>query len=287
MNRVHIGDLVFEASGEESPDASLVCADLEGWYSSPPMRANVDDRPNSDGAFGSVRNFRSARALRFEGWMRGETASVAREELFDAFAAIQADGAPFPILVETTKGPRTVTATLQGEAEVSPVKGLNRARVVARFICYDPVKYGEAQTASTTLSSPGGGLEYPLGDPAGALYYGDLGNLGRLVLSNIGTADTWPVFVISGTLPDGFYLQNLDTGDVLRYDRIVPAGSTVSIDNRTGEVLVDGVSDASTYLTRDSFFPVPAGGSVVVQFNAIAGSSGTPMLTAEFRSGWW
>jgi hypothetical protein len=163
---------------------------------------------------------------------------------------------------------------------------MQRARVDATFICYDPVKYGPESTVTTGLPTPGGGLEYPLGDPGGALYYGALGTLGRVTLTNEGTADTWPVFEVSGTLVDGFQLRRIDTGDVLQYDRVVPAGTTVTIDCRTGAVLIDGVSDGSTYLTRDDFFSVPARGSCEVQFSAV--STGTDaMLTARFRSGWW
>jgi len=284
-NLVHIGPLTFNA--DPLAGDSLIVENLQGWYSSPAMRVDVEDRPNADGAFGSVRNYRAARALRFSGHLLGESVVAAQEELYDAFAAIQADGVPFQFSVETDAGTRTTTATLQGEAEVTPHPDFIGASVVARFVCYDPIKYGPAQTAQTGLPDVGGGLEYELGEPSEALYYGALGDLGRVTLTNSGTAETWPVFEVSGVLDGGFYLQNLDTGDVLRYDGVVPAGSTVSIDTRTGEVLVDDTSDASTYLTRDEFFSVPPGGTRTVQFNAISTSSGTPTMTATYRSGWW
>lgn len=284
MRLVNIDGLVF--TGEPAPGDRFVYTDLKGWFGAPPMRADVEDRPNSDGAFGSLRNYRSARVLQFEGALVGADPLSAQEELMDAFAAVQADGRPFPLSVTTEAGMRSVTATLQGEASVVPDWSMQRARVDATFICYDPVKYGPESTVTTGLPTPGGGLEYPLGDPGGALYYGALGTLGRVTLTNEGTADTWPVFEVSGTLVDGFQLRRIDTGDVLQYDRVVPAGTTVTIDCRTGAVLIDGVSDGSTYLTRDDFFSVPARGSCEVQFSAV--STGTDaMLTARFRSGWW
>lgn len=281
---VHIGSLTFD--GGSPPVGAYVAKELQGWFSSPPMRADVEDRPNADGAFFSDRNYRSARALRFVGALLGGSVE-AQETLMDAFAALQANGAPIEISVETDTQTRSVTATLTGEAEVVPVAQMDAAIVTARFICYDPIKYGTATESTTGLPTQGGGLEYELGEPSGALYYGALGDLGRVTLTNTGTADTWPSFEVTGTLDAGFYLQRLDTGQILRYDRVVPAGTTVTIDSRTGEVLIDGVSDASSYLTRDEFFAVPAGGTAEVQFNAIGASSGSPTLTATYRSGWW
>lgn len=283
-NLIHIGDLTFDAENR----AVWSAMELQGWKGSPPMRAIAEDRPNADGAFGSVRNYRSARVLRFSGVLEGATLAQ-QQEIEDRFAAIQADGVPFSLSVENDLGTRSLTVSLVGEADVQPDPDFRGATVTARFIAYDPVKYGPAVTYSTGLASGGGGLAYPLhsGGSGGALYYGALGNLGRIELANSGTADTWPIFEVSGVLTTGFFIQNLGDGSVLRYDRVVPAGSTVTIDSRTGEVLVDGISDASTYLTTDQFFPVPAGGSATVQFNAISTSSGTPTLTASVRSGWW
>ena len=155
------------------------------------------------------------------------------------------------------------------------------------LLAWDPIRYGPEVHYTTGLAAGGGGLEYNLGDPAGALYYGAVGTLGRVTVENEGTADTWPQFLVTGVLTTGFFIQNVDDGSVLRYDRVVPAGSTVMIDSRTGQVLVDGQSDASTYLTRDEFTPIPAGGSAVFQFNQISTSSGSPTMTVTGRSGWW
>lgn len=284
-NLIHIGSLTFDAEDRDTWSAM----DLIGWKGSPPMRAPAQDRPNADGAFGSTRNYRSARALRLEGVLEGSDLAT-QQAIEDSFAAIQADGVPFTLSVENDLGTRSLVAvTLVGEAEVIPDPDFLGATVTARFIAYDPVKYGPEVEYSTGLASGGGGLEYELyeGGSGGALYYGALGNLGRVSVLNSGTADTWPVFEVTGELADGFYIQCLGDGSTLRYDRVVPAGTSVTIDSRTGSVLVDGVSDASTYLTRDQFFSIPAGGSCDIQFNAISTSSGTPTMTVTARSGWW
>src|SRR5690606_14258581 len=138
--------------------------DLQGWKGSPPMRADAQDRPNADGAFGSVRNYRSARALRFSAVLEGGTLAQ-QQEIEDGFAAIQADGVPFTLSVENDLGTRSVTVSLVGEAEVIPDPDFLGATVSARFLAFDPVKYGPEVTYSTGLASGGGGLEYPLYSP--------------------------------------------------------------------------------------------------------------------------
>lgn len=283
-DKVHIGLLVFDGEGI----GDRFYTSFKGWKGSPPMRADATDRPNSDGAFGSVKNYRSARVMTFVGGQFGDSEAAA-ETLNDEFAAIQSDGAPLLIQVETDRGIRSVIATLSGSAEVDEVIDPPGAQVTAQFIAYDPVKYGPAIPYPTGLASGGGGLEYPLysGGAGGTLYYGALGNLGRVTVVNNGTADVWPSFVVTGQLDNGFYLQCLETGDILRYDRVVPAGSTVTLDSRTGEVLIDGVSDGSTYLTSDGWFPIPRKSFATIQFNAIAGSSGTPTMTVTSSDGFW
>lgn len=259
---------------------------LDGWYSGAPVRSEVRSRPNADGAFGVNRVYRGARVITQTGLMSTGDVDSGIVGVWREFAALSPQGAPGDFTVTDAGGPLTVSATLAMEPQITHLAG-GVAAYMLQLVARDPVKYGPEVTYSTGLASGGGGLEYPLYEPSGARYYGALGNLGRVTVANTGTADTWPVFEVSGQLDGGFTILCLETGSLLRYDRVVPAGSTVTIDSRTGSVLVDGVSDASTYLTRDQFFAVPAGGSCVVQFSAISTSSGTPMMTVKARSGWW
>lgn len=279
---VTIDGLIFHGDGDS---LDWIYEHLAGWYSGPPMRGGSDDRPNADGEFSVDRAFRSARPLKFSGTLTADSAAEAISRWMQ-FAAIQSDGRPFPLTVVDPFGTLTATVSLDGAPDVLEITN-EGAEVGARFIAYDPVKYGPARTVSTGLPTSGGGLEYPLGSPSGALYYGALGGLGRVVLTNVGTAETWPTFEITGELTDGFYLQCLESGDVLRYERVVPAGTSVSLDARTGEVLVDGISDGSTYLVRDEWFSAAPGGVCTVQFNAIGASSGSPLLSATISDGFW
>lgn len=281
---VQIGELTFYGDGSST---EWIYSHIPGWYSGAPIRGASEDLPTGDGASPIDKAYRSARTFIFEGALKAASVEEALE-LWQQFAAIQPDGAPIQFTVTDPLKVRSCTVSINGTPELVELSN-TAATVRAPFIAYDPVKYGPTRTVPVGLSSPGGGLEYPLhdGGSGGALYYGDNGGLGRGTLTNDGTAKVWPSVSISGGLTAGFFVQRLDTGEVVRYDRVVPSGSTVDIDFRTGEVLVDGLSDGSTYLTRYEFFGVEPKESIEVQFNAIAGSSGTPAAVFSIADGDW
>jgi len=283
-DKVHVGPLTFDGEG----NTDWIYSKLKGWASGPPMRGQTDERPVADGANGSAKNFRSARTLTLEGALRADTFEEAESDFWDAFASIQADGVPFPLSVENNNGTRTCIVSLDGVPDIEETgESPNVASISATFIAYDPIKYGPSRTVSTGLPTAGGGLEYPLHSPSGALYYGANGNLGRMTLVNNGTADVWPSFKITGGLTSGFFIQRLDTGDVIRYDRVVPLGTVVGLDSQTETVTVDGIPGGSTYLTRFEWFSVPRKSSIEVQLNAIGGSSGSPLLEGTVADGFW
>jgi Phage tail protein len=278
---VQIGSLTFYG---DDLDAEWIYSAVPGWYSGAPLRGGTEDFPNGDGGSPIEQVYRSARTFRFEGALKASTVEEALA-LWEEFASLQSSGEPIPFTVTDPRGSRTAMVSLNGAPELREISN-TAATVAAPFIAYDPVKYGPARTISGGLPTAGGGLAYPLSG-AGVLDYGANGDLGRVTLSNVGTARVWPFLTVQGGLTAGFFVQRLDTGQVVRYDRVVPAGSSVSIDFRTGEVLIDGVSDGSTYLTRYEFFSVEPGASIEVQFNAIAGSTGLPSARFDWADGYW
>lgn len=281
---VTIDDVVFYGDGS---DIDWIYEHLQGWYSGAPIRSGSEDNPTSDGQSPIDVAYRSARPLKFVGTIAADSEADAITKWMQ-FASIQSDGVPFPLTVTDPFGTLHCEVSVNGVPEVIEITN-EGAEVQVSLIAYDPVKYGVSRNVATGLPMSGGGLEYPLhsGGSGGALYYGSNGTLGRVSLTNAGTATVWPTVTVTGTLTNGFHIQRLDTGQVVRYDRVVPAGSTVLIDFRTGEVLIDGLSDGSTYLTRYEFFSISPGQTVEAQFNAISGSSGTPTATFTIADGYW
>lgn len=279
---IEIAGITFSDTGR-----GWVFADLIDWYTLPESKSQSVPMPQAHGSFNPGRDWRSAAAISFTAGFIGDSEAecLTAVETFTAVGSTQTSS-----ILSVTDALRTTRREVSiRQIGVPDFFAYDQYEVhfEVDVLAWDPIRYGSPLSQVTGLPQAGGGLEYPLHSPAGALYYGSNGTLGRVTLVNEGTADVWPSFVVTGTLTDGFFIQNLGDGSVLRYDRVVPAGSTVTIDSRTGRVLVDGQSDASTYLTRDQFFPVPAGSSIDVQFNAISTSSGTPTMTATMRPGWW
>lgn len=276
-----IGGLTFSIDASNPRGIS----ELQGWYSAPPKRVIVEDRPNGNGAFERNIDYRGARVITQRGLMSDVSLDSAVTGTWRTFAGLQSAGTASQFSVADPAGTLSCQVSVV-TADINPIVG-GDAEYLLQMVARDPIKYGPTVEYVTGLPSAGGGLEFPLFDPAGTLSFGGNGNLGRVDLSNSGTADVSVTFTVTGELTAGFYIQELASGSVLRYDRVVPAGSTVTLNSRTAEVLVDGVSDGSTYLTVAQWFNIPAGGSVTVQFNAISGSSGSPTMTAAVASGWW
>lgn len=280
MATVTIDGITFRSDGS----TGLVYRKLQGWYSSPPMRADAENRPNADGSFGVIRAFRSARVLTLDGSLYSNSSSAAIE-LWSQFAGIQSTGAPILLTVSDAFGTLSCEVSLEGVLQIDDVSP-DVANVQAQFVAYDPVKYSEPVISVASVPSAGGGLQYNL-HSAGVLEYGAAGELGRVSVVNSGTAKTYPFVTVTGGLSGGFTISRLDTGERVQYERVVTDGSTVVMDFRTGSVLVDGVSDASASLTIADFFGVEPGTTVDVQFTPIGTVSGAPTMTVSLSSGWW
>lgn len=280
MATVTIDGLTFRSDVEDG----LVYTRLQGWYSSPPMRGSSDERANADGAFGLIRAYRSARPITFQGALYSNT-SAAAIELWAEFASVQSSGAPIVFTVSDDFGTLSSIVSVDGVVQIDDLTP-SVATVTARFVAYDPVKYSEPVVAVASVPSAGGGLQYNLHN-AGVLEYGAAGELGRVIVTNSGTATTYPFITVTGGLAGGFTISRLDTGQRVQYERVVPEGTIVTLDFRTGSVLVDGVSDASAYVTIADFFGVEPGSEPELQFTPIGSVSGSPTMTVELSSGWW
>jgi hypothetical protein len=267
---------------------------LDGWFSSPPVGTQTIDRPNADGAFGINQFFRTGRPITITGTFFGSGEDAATYTQYLGLAALQSGGIPSQFSVTDPSGTKSSQVMVYSNGCIlNPiVNGI--ATFTLSLIAFDPVKYGPTTVLSTGTPTSGGGLEYALGDvggsvgsASGALFYGSLGNLGRVSLTNNGTAAVWPIFNITGGLPGGFYIQCLETGQVVQYSSIVPAGTTITLDMGGETVAINGIAGGDNFLTQLNWFSIPPKSTITVQINPIAGTSGSPTLQASIADGFW
>lgn len=264
-------------------DAVYSIETLDGWFGSSPVKDGVDERPNSDGAFQELRFYRAARPITLAGKVHADGDGFAE---WRELASVLGSGRPDVLTVDDGSVALSSFVRPVGSGlSLSPlVNGM--ANYVLSLVAFDPVKYSEPVVSVANVPSSGGGLQYNL-HTAGVLEYGASGDLGRVAVVNSGTATTYPFVTVTGGLAGGFTVSRLDTGERVTYERVVPDGTLVTLDFRTGSVLVDGVSDASSYVTVADFFGVEPGAEPEIQFTPIGPVSGTPTMTVELSSGWW
>lgn len=268
------GGLLF--SSEES---TRTIESLQGWFSPPALRVNVDLIPRADGAFEPDVAYYSARVITIAGLLSADSAAGLLEQL-DELASLPRDG---DLEVTDDAGPRQLRVSLFGTPD-SRVLSDVVASYAIQLLAADPLKYGPTISASTGLPTSSGGLVFPFVFPVD---FGAGGDPGRVVLSNAGRQASWPQFTVSGGLAGGFSLSCVETGQEIRFEFPMAVSDVVTVDPRSGQAWINAESNQlSGYLTRSEWFAVPAGGSRTVQFNAIGAVSGTPMLTGMVAPAW-
>ena len=284
MTTIEFGGITFD---DEAP-TGFTFGRLKGWWDAAPMRLNQNERPQGDGDFGSAKNWRGARVISQQGSYVGETMADTYAAM-EQIAAVQSSGVPSPFRVVEPFGAKQCVVSLANGPSVPDQIYTPYFTYTFDVIAADPLKYGDALTTSTTLPTSGGGIAYPITYP---IDYGTPGYPGRITVSNPGTADTYSLLEVTGGLAGGFELTEVTTGQVIRFERPIPVGSTVYLNPRTGRASIDGQSDVSGFLTRSEWWSVPAAsggipGSREIQFNALGAVTGTPTLTSRTSPAFW
>jgi phage-related protein len=107
--------------------------------------------------------------------------------------------------------------------------------------------------------------------------FGADGTTNRLAVTNLGTAESFPLLKVSGGVSSGFVVTDVTTGAVVQFSRLIPVGSQVTVNQRTGRASIDGQSDVSANITIRQFFSIPPGQTHILQFTPL-GPSGGPKL---------
>lgn len=253
-----------------------------GWWDGPPVRRRGNERPQADGDFGSSKNWRGARVVTVEGSYVGTTMQDTYAAM-QSLAALQASGVASDFRVVEPFSTLTAVVELAGAPRMPDHLAFPFFSFAFDVVAPDPYRYGDMVSVFTGVPVSGGGLLFPLGTTPSAFWdFGADGSSGRVSVTNLGSAAVWPILSVAGGMSGGFVATDVTSGGSVRFERSIPEGSVVSINQRTGRASIDGQSDVSGFITGRDFFSVPAGGTHQIQFAVLGSVSGSPQFTVLF-----
>lgn len=283
MATLTINGLQF--SGDVGSSNGFYFNGLEDWFSLTDSKSELTERPQADGAFGIGHDYRQSAVLSFTGFYRGadRASTIAAKHVLTGTLG---GGQPKLAVLTDVDGSTHRIVSIRS----APITD-NRDSLVFTFsvvmTATDPLCYGDSISVSTGIPMSGGGLIFPLGSTDAYWDFGEDGASGRVLVSNPGTAATFPSLSVSGGLGSGFVVTDVATGESVPFYRPIPEGSTVTVNQRTGRASIDGQSDVSGFLVRAEFFSIPAGESHQIQFAPLGVVSGSPQLTVSTAPAYW
>jgi hypothetical protein len=250
-----------------------------GWSGTPPVRLEMANRPQRDGAF-DTRSFRGARVITIEGTAVAPDPD-AKERAKDRLAAVLADTSRlFPLTVRERLTLRQAMVRLSAETKIADQTPYTFAWSL-QLTAPDPIRYGSMQhTTFCGLPQPGLGIDFPIatwpidfGEPAG----------GSMALANAGTMSTPPVWTIVGACVQPV-IRQAGTGASLGFGLSMTAGDVLVIDVAARTVRLNGASRRAALLPGSTWFDLPAG-TTGIEFDARR--TDTPaVLSVSWRDAW-
>lgn len=276
--RVALGDLVLGDTDAYGVRWSLT--KFDGWKGSPTPTLELDQRARSHGATASE-SFLTPRIMTLGGLIHAPNLAA----LDDAFDRLNAAVTLDPQLMVVAEESRIRNCMVQRKGEVLPdeisdVLGSYSILISAK----DPRKFGDLISASTVLPSSSGGLVYPVTYP---VTYTGVSNTGIIQVNNTGTTPA-PVWLrIDGPVPaGGWTVTHVGKKQSLTFatSLALAAGEFVTVDMDRREVLAQGQSARSGYVTSRGWFSLDPGVNEIA-FSA-ANYSSTALLTVATKPSW-
>lgn len=279
--QVAVGSLVFAGGPGDSGTPGFYLAEdgLADWDAVPESKSEIRERPQAEGAFAIENDWRKSLPFSVKGVYLGESRADVQAAKRLVKGSI-ARGKSVPVVVTDADGPKRRTASVRAVIPYGDSGG-NEFGVTIELVAFDPRMYGPDQVLTAGVPSSGGGLLFPLGTTPMAYWdFGADGASGRVQFTNDGTAPTSPILTATGGLSGGFTATDVTTGQIVKFERVIPAGSIVQINQRTGRAWIDSPgNDVSGYLTGRDFFMIGPGETHQIQFAPIGVVTGTPQFS--------
>jgi len=253
--------------------------DLTGWFDGVDPDTKTKKRPRGDGFFKTRRTYKKGRAVVAEGGLIRLGDPLYLFDLRDRIMALQNIPGSFMVTVRDPKGAWTAEVEIGGPPRFTIEDEDGVADFEIPLFNRDGRQYGPpVQAGPEGPPTAGGGIVSPITSPVKA---GAPGSLGRIVTVNAGIADTWSVIDVRGGLEFGFELLCIETGQIVRFERVVPQGSVVRVDLKKMTAVLDDINPVGSFaLTRREGWFVPPGETRTIQFTPLGATTGTPTFTA-------
>ena len=250
-----------------------------GWSSTPPVRLELANRPQRDGAFDAP-SYRGARVVTLEGRAIAPDPDV-RERAKDRLAAVLADGSALAELsVRERQVTRMAMVRLSAETKIADTTPLTFDWSL-QLTAPDPIRYGlERHTVFCGLPRPGEGIGFPI--EKWPLNFRPSSG-GSMALTNAGTVTTWPVWTVTGPC-DRPVIRHATSGASLGVDLSLLGGDVLVIDVAARTVRFNGASRRAALFPGSAWFGISPG-TTGVEFDARR--TDTPaVLSATWRDAW-
>lgn len=264
-----LGGMTFEAYAS----TGWVFSDLTDWLTVTDAKGGLSGRPIAHGSFDPGEWLRESASPSFRVAYVGAD-SVDALRALQRLRAIGVSKSLIPMTVDLGDGAMTRNVRVQS-IDVPDTHGRSSVSATVYTQAADPLLYGVEVSGVTGVPTAGVGIADPIIDP---FQEGAPGNPGRVELTNVGTAPTTVRITVAGGLSGGVQILVVETGEVLRMERLIPDGSTVTFDSRTGRAKLDGQSDVTGFMTVDQWPQIPAGSTRTFQFMPQGTQSGTPTM---------
>lgn len=260
-----------------------------GWHSSPPVAANIENMPQADGAFDPERTYRGSKVMSITGFATASSVSDA-EDLWDDISGLAPLGTRFDVQVTALSGRvRTTTCRVNGQISVDPFTA-TKAKFMIPLVAADGRKYGPPieQRADAPGVSNRNGLTFPLVGPiGGTLDFGPFSPTGLVELANSGTAETWPRFLVTGSIGAAGF-QIVSGSNIIEYRGPIAVGQSVLLDPYAGgRAFLNGNDVTGEYLTRSEWSSILPESKRSYAFNPIGATDANASMLAQYREAWW
>lgn len=280
----------------DRPDLGPTYDRIVNWYAGMDTDLGFEKRPDAPGAFAPEQVFPDEAIISIEGGKYFGPDRATSLLMRETLGMLYNDGRPYTVIVADDL--RTTTREVMVERVDIPWSIHPDFTFSIDMRAADPRRYGPVVATETTLAAPGSGLALPSNEGAGVglalpsdetptpdlgLDLGTLGVDGRLTITNDGAVETVSTFVVDpqgGSMPDGFVVVNVTTGQRLTYIGAVDGVTTVTLDGAVRNAFLNNDYPAGRWLQSPEWWAVPPRSSLQVAFLARGPVTGTPRLTA-------